>query len=103
MYTGVSTSLRRFFAIALNIRLMVCLTVATPFGRMACKVKSWLSHFLLQLRVLRLGLLQDGNVWVGVFPKCEEVLVGGPSLRTISLEGVGAGQTETGQRAQRGI
>ncbi len=34
----------RFFAlsaaIALNIRLRVCLTVATPFDRMACKVKS---------------------------------------------------------------
>jgi hypothetical protein len=45
---GLSTSLRRFFAlsaaIALNIRLRVCLTVATPFDRMACKVKSWLSQ-----------------------------------------------------------
>jgi len=41
-------SLRRFFAlsaaIALNIRLRVCLTVATPFDRVSCKVKSWLSH-----------------------------------------------------------
>jgi hypothetical protein len=38
----------RFFAlsaaIALNIRLRVCLTVATPFDRMAYKVKSWLPH-----------------------------------------------------------
>jgi hypothetical protein len=58
---------------------------------------------LLQLRVLRFGLLQDGDVGIGVFSKCEEVLVGGPSLRTIALEGVGAGQTETGQRAQREI
>jgi len=43
--------LRRFFAlsaaIALNIRLRVCLTVATPFDRMACKVKSWLPHIKL--------------------------------------------------------
>ena len=31
-------------AIALNIRLRVCLTVVTPFDRMACNVKSWLSH-----------------------------------------------------------
>src|SRR5207244_10313707 len=49
--TGVNTSLRRFFAlsaaIALNIRLRVCLTVATPFDRMACKVKSWLPHIKL--------------------------------------------------------
>src|SRR2546430_17097102 len=53
MLSGVSTSLRRFFAlsaaIALNIRLRVCLTVATPFDRMACKVKSWLSHFIAQI------------------------------------------------------
>ena len=32
---------------------------------------------LLQLRVLRLGLLQDGDVGVGVFPEGEEILVGG--------------------------
>ena len=48
---AVNTSLRRFFAlsaaIALNIRLRVCLTVATPFDRMACKVKSWLPHIKL--------------------------------------------------------
>jgi hypothetical protein len=31
---------------------------------------------LLQLRVLRLGLLQDGDVGVGVFPEGEEVFVG---------------------------
>src|SRR5438445_4591386 len=51
MLSGVNTSLRRFFAlsaaIALNIRLRVCLTVATPFDRMACKVKSWLPHIKL--------------------------------------------------------
>jgi len=29
----------------------------------------------LQLGVLRLGLLQDGNAWVGVFPQREEILV----------------------------
>jgi len=29
----------------------------------------------MQLHVLRLGLLQDGNVWIGVFPQCEELLV----------------------------
>jgi len=30
---------------------------------------------LLQLRVLCLGLLEDGNVRVGIFPKGEEILV----------------------------
>jgi len=50
LQTGVSTSLRPFFAlsaaIALNTQLRVCLTVATPFDRMASKVKSWLSHVI---------------------------------------------------------
>jgi hypothetical protein len=32
---------------------------------------------LLELRVLGLGLLQDGDVGVGVFPECEEIFVGG--------------------------
>jgi len=31
---------------------------------------------LLQLRVLGLGFLQDGNVGVGVFPEGEEIFVG---------------------------
>ena len=43
-----------------------------PLGR---KLK--LTRFSLQLRVLRLGLLQDGDVGVGVFPEGEEVVVGG--------------------------
>ena len=34
------------------------------------------SNASLQLRILRLGLLQDGDVGIGVFPECEEVLVG---------------------------
>ena len=32
---------------------------------------------LLELGVLCLGLLQDRDVGVGVFPECEEILVGG--------------------------
>ena len=32
---------------------------------------------LFQLCVFRLGLLQDGNIRVGVFPEREEILVGG--------------------------
>ena len=31
----------------------------------------------MQPRVLGFGLLQDGDVWVAVFPEGEEVLVGG--------------------------
>jgi hypothetical protein len=35
------------------------------------------SLFLLHLRLLHLGLIQDGNVGVGVFPKGKEVFVSG--------------------------
>ena len=31
---------------------------------------------LLQLRVLRLGLLQNGEIRVSIFPQREEILVG---------------------------
>jgi hypothetical protein len=31
----------------------------------------------MQLGVLSLGFLQDGDVSVGVFPECEEILVSG--------------------------
>ena len=44
---------------------------------------------LLQLRVLRLGFLQDGDVGVGVFPESEEVFVGGESAYAGSI-GIGA-------------
>jgi hypothetical protein len=45
---------------------------------------------LLQLRILRLGFLQDGDVKVGVFPEGEEVLVGGAGFRLLAGEGVAA-------------
>jgi len=32
-----------------------------------------LTRFSLQLRVLHLGLLQDGQVWLDIFPEAEEV------------------------------
>jgi hypothetical protein len=35
---------------------------------------------LLQLGVLCLGLFQDGDVGIGVFPEGEEFLVGGAGL-----------------------
>src|ERR1700757_818589 len=35
------------------------------------------SKQLSQLRVLRFGFLQDGNVGVGVFPQREKIFVGG--------------------------
>jgi hypothetical protein len=49
---------------------------------------------LLQLRVFQFGLLQDGDVGIGVFPEGEEVFVGGEGpdvggigIRTLCLRG----------------
>src|SRR5271170_4293729 len=65
---------------------------------------------LLQLRILRLGLLQDGNVRVGVFPEGEEIFVGGEgpdaggggirSLRSSRLQGVGTRHSQVRQRSR---
>jgi hypothetical protein len=43
-----------------------------------------------QLRVLGLGLLQDGDVGVGVFREIEEIILSDTSFGDIPLEGVGA-------------
>ena len=48
----------------------------------------------MQLRVFGFGLLQDGDVGVGVFPEGEEVLVCSVGFGGIALESVGAGETE---------
>lgn len=39
---------------------------------------------LMQPGVLGFGLLQDGYVGVGVFPKCEEVLIGGAGFGSVT-------------------
>src|SRR5215470_11996380 len=52
----------------------------------------------LQLRVLGLGLFQDGDVRVSVFPEGEEVLVGDLGFGGVFLHSVGAGKLETSQR-----
>ncbi len=59
---------------------------------------------LLQLCVLRLGFIQDGDVGVGVFPEAEEILVGCEcpdaggvgisALRGVRLRGVTTGHSE---------
>ena len=71
-------------------------------------MKCALGHNLLQLRVLRLGFFQDGDVGVGVFPEGEEIFVGGErpdaggigirSLRGSQLQGVGASHSQMRQR-----
>jgi hypothetical protein len=40
---------------------------------------------LLYLCVFRLGLLQDGDVGVGVFPEREEILIGGAGFGCVAL------------------
>jgi hypothetical protein len=54
---------------------------------------------LLQLRVLRLRLLKDGDVGVGIFPNREEILIRCLGLNAVALHGVSAGQLEAGQRS----
>src|SRR6266699_4349159 len=54
---------------------------------------------LLQLRVLCLSLLKDGDFKVGVFPECEEILIRGAALGNVALERVSASHLEMGQRA----
>ena len=52
---------------------------------------------LLQLHVLGLGLLQDGDVRVGVFPQREEILIRGAGFGGVAGHRVGAGQAEAGE------
>jgi hypothetical protein len=52
------------------------------------------SFCLPQLLVLRLGLLQDGDVGVGVFPECEEVLIGDSGFLLVACQYVGATELE---------
>jgi hypothetical protein len=53
---------------------------------------------LLQLRVFRFGGDEDRNVWVGAFPKREEVPIRRISLRGVALNCVCASETEMGER-----
>ena len=59
------------------------------------------SRKLLQLDVLRLGLLQDGDVGVGVFPEGEEILIGGLCLGGVALHRISATQLEMCEGADR--
>ena len=48
----------------------------------------------MQFRVLGLGLLQDGDVGLGVFPEGEEILVGRLSFGRVALRGMGSADVE---------
>ena len=55
---------------------------------------------LLQLRVLRLGFFQDGDVGVGVFPEGEEILIGFSGFRRVASEHGAARQPQVGKRVE---
>src|SRR5215469_16244222 len=57
----------------------------------------------MQLRVFRLGLLQDGDVGIGVFPEVEEILISSLGFGGIARDGIGAGQLKTGERAEQEV
>src|ERR1700730_3859137 len=65
------------------------------FGLQCCRDCS--VRALLQLRVLRLGLLEQGNIRVRVFPRGEEILVSCAGLGAISQHDVGPRQVELRQ------
>jgi hypothetical protein len=44
-------------------------------------------------------LLEDEDVGIGIFPESEESGVGGAGFGWVTCEGIGAGETEMGQRA----
>jgi len=51
-------------------------------------------RLLLQLRVLRFGFFQDGDVGVGVFPEGEETLIGGTGFGGVASHGISAGHAQ---------
>jgi hypothetical protein len=48
----------------------------------------------MQLGVLSLGFLQDGNVRVGVFPQREEILIRSACFRGVALQRIGTCETK---------
>jgi hypothetical protein len=56
---------------------------------------------LLQLRVFRFGVFEDGNVGICIFPERKEILVGGACLGRITHEFVRPPLTDDSKRNQR--
>ena len=53
----------------------------------------------MQPRVFRLGLLQDRDIWIGVFPKSQEILVGLLGLGPVSRQSQRPAELQVRQRA----
>ena len=58
---------------------------------------------LLQLRVVRLGFFQDGDVGVGVFPEGEEILIRGAGFGGVAGHYIRTTELKMGQSAQREV
>ena len=56
---------------------------------------------LLQFGVLALGLLQDGDVGVGVFPEGEKIFVGDTCFAAVANHCISATELKTGKSADR--
>ncbi len=74
-----------------------------PKSARNCESRASIRRRSLQLLVLRLGFLQDGDVGVGVFPEGEEVLVSSLAFGCVAGKGVGTGQAEMRKSAQREV
>src|SRR5438552_78598 len=61
------------------------------------------SRASLQLRVLRLGLLQDGDVGIGVFPLAEKILVRALRFGGVACHRVGTSESDMRECPQREI
>ena len=57
----------------------------------------------MELGVLGLGLLEDRDVGVGIFPEGEKILVGGVGFCGVTRESVGAAEFEMSQGADEAI
>jgi hypothetical protein len=73
-----------------KVRRQAKKTTGSLISVVRCK---WNAKVLLQLCVFDLGLLQDGNVGVGVFPEGEEILVSSASCCRIARERLCAAQS----------
>jgi hypothetical protein len=106
------------YMLLLNLILLIEVTFSTPTPGFvnpsaSSKRPKHDFHLLLQLRVVGFGLLQDGDVRVGVFPEREEILVGGErpdaggvgirSLRSSRLQGVGTSHAQMRQRSRPAV
>jgi hypothetical protein len=54
------------------------------------------SERLVEFCVFGFGLEEDRDVGVGVFPRSEEILIGGASFCGVALESAGAGEIQLG-------